>query len=162
VKASDGSLNDFHDSFINFCFEFSEDDVDWPLMKDKFDFLVHISMNPNEYESLESILTYIGIRASKYVINGVVVRSDFSCYHHLTTLFPQVEVGVFENSSTNLPPSPPTPHTNNFTIGLDCEYDVCDDFLSPHPPSIDCFGPPYCEFFGSLVSNFYVDVHGSI
>lgn len=128
-------------------------------MKEKFDFLVHIQMNPKEYESFESILTYISIRASKYVTSGFVVQSDFSSYRHLSTLFPQVEVGGLDNSSADLPPSPPTPHTNNFTVGLDCEYDVCDEVLYPHPPFVDCFCPPYCELFGLLVSNFFVDVH---
>lgn len=41
-KATDESLDDFHYRFFEFCFEFSEDDVDWNLMKQKFKFLVHI------------------------------------------------------------------------------------------------------------------------
>lgn len=60
-KAPDESLEDFHDHFIHFCYEFSEDDIDWNFMKERFQFLVHIFMNPTEYESFESVPTYIGI-----------------------------------------------------------------------------------------------------
>jgi len=45
-KAPDESLNYFHNRFIHFCFEFSEDDINWNFMKEKFEFLVYISMNP--------------------------------------------------------------------------------------------------------------------
>lgn len=44
-KAPDESLDDFHDHFIHFFFEIFEDDVYWPLMKEKFEFIVHISTN---------------------------------------------------------------------------------------------------------------------
>lgn len=70
------SLDDFHDHFIHFCFELFKDDVYWPLMRDKFEFLVHISMNSQEYESFESLRIYLNIRASKPVTDKVVVPSE--------------------------------------------------------------------------------------
>jgi len=30
------NLNDFHDRFIHLCYEFSEDDIDWNFMKERF------------------------------------------------------------------------------------------------------------------------------
>lgn len=44
-KALDESLDNFHDCFIHLYFEFSKDVIDWNLMKEKFEFLVHISLN---------------------------------------------------------------------------------------------------------------------
>ena len=41
-KEPNESLDDFDNHFIHSCFEFSKYDVDWPLMKEKFEFLVII------------------------------------------------------------------------------------------------------------------------
>ena len=62
-EAPDESLNDFHDCFIQLHFEFYEDDIDLNLMKEKLKLLLHISMNPKENESFQSIPTYIGYEA---------------------------------------------------------------------------------------------------
>lgn len=44
-KALDEYTEYFHDHFIHLCYEFYEDDVNWNFMKEKFKFIVHISMN---------------------------------------------------------------------------------------------------------------------
>ena len=66
-KGPDESLEDFHDYLMHFYY-FYEDDIDWNFMKEKFEYVVHISLNPSEYESLESIPTYTGYGALKYTM----------------------------------------------------------------------------------------------
>lgn len=68
-------------------------------------------------------------------------------------------MGEHANSSFDLPPSSPTPHTHNFITGLDREYDVCDDVLSPRPSFVHSFSPPDCELLCLPVSIVYFDVH---
>ena len=88
----------------------------------------------------------------------VVVPSDSLSPSNQTTLLPQVEVGEIENLSANLPPFSPTPHTQNFSAGLDCESDGCDEVLPRHPPSFGSFDPTDCELLSSplLNTSFYV------
>lgn len=128
-------------------------------MKDKFEFLIHILINTQEYESFKSIPAYLVYRDSKFVTKEVVVPSDYLFSPHKITPFPWFEAGEIHNSSADLPPSSPTPHTLNFSTCLDCEYDVCDDVLSPRPQSIGSFGPPDYELLCSPVSNVYFYVH---
>ena len=121
---------------VIFLFNLCEDDVDWPLMKEKFEYLIHILMNAHEYESFQNLPTYLGIKSPKSAMDKVVVSSDSPSPSNQTTSFP-VEVGELETSYTDLPPSSPIAHTRNSITCLDCEYDVCNEVLSPHPPSFD-------------------------
>lgn len=82
IKAPDESLNDFHDCFIHFRYEFSEEDVDSNFIKEKFNFFVNILMNPKQYESFESIPTYLGYGAPKLETKEVVFASDSSSSSH--------------------------------------------------------------------------------
>lgn len=68
-------------------------------------------------------------------------------------------MGGVENSSTDLPPSSPTPYNQNSSTSLDYKYDVCDELLFPHPPSFGSFGPSDCELLCSPISNVSLDVH---
>jgi len=104
-KSPDESLDDFHDHFNNFCFEFSENDINWNLMKEKFEFLVHILMTPQEYQSFESLPTYLSFRARKSATNEFVVTGVSSSSPLVTTPFPQVEVGELESSSWSNKPT---------------------------------------------------------
>lgn len=123
-------------SFHSFCFEFSKDDTEWNLLKEKFKFHMHISMNLHKYEPFKILPMHLEYRASKLVTNKVVVPSDSLYSSYLRAPFPQVEVGELKSLPANLPPYSPTPHTHNFSTSLDCESDVYDDVLSPCPPSI--------------------------
>lgn len=73
---------DFHDRFINFYYEFFEDDIHWNFMKQKFEFIYHISMSPTKYVSFESLPTYTGYEALKSATRKVVVPSDSSSSPH--------------------------------------------------------------------------------
>ena len=75
-KSPDESIQDFHDCFINFCFEFLEDDVDWYFLVNRFLYLVLISNNLHELEYFKHLTIYLGIRASKSMMGEVVVLSD--------------------------------------------------------------------------------------
>lgn len=79
-------------------------------------------------------------------MDEVVVPSDCLSLSNQTTPVPYVEVGELENSFTNLPPSSPTPYTQISIVSLDYESHVCNDVLSPHPPSFGSFRPLDCEF----------------
>lgn len=68
-------------------------------------------------------------------------------------------MGEIENSSGDLPPSSPTHNTQNSSTSLHCEFDVCDEVLSPRPPSFGSFGPLDCEFLCSPVLDVSLDVH---
>lgn len=140
-----------------FCFEFPKDEVDWPFLAGLFQYLVHVSKNPHKLEYFEPLPKNFGVRASKSATGKVAVPSDPSSPSHKITLVPQAEVGDIKNSSIDIPPSPPTPHTHNFS--LDCEYDGYIEVLSPHPPSFGPYNPPYCEFFFSHVSNISFEFH---
>jgi len=52
-------------------------------------------MNPQEYDSFESLPMYLDYRAQKYVTKEVAVTSDSLSSPHLIAPFPQVELGEF-------------------------------------------------------------------
>lgn len=54
---------------------------------------------------------YVGVRDSNSVTDEVVVPSDRPSPSHNIALVLQVEAREVENSSIELPPSSPTPHT---------------------------------------------------
>lgn len=102
-KAPNEPLNDFHNCFIHFCYNFFEDDIDWNFVKDKFEFIIHISMNPKEYESFESPPTYMEYGAYKSVTNEVFVPIESSSSSYQTTPATQGEVGELESPSIDIP-----------------------------------------------------------
>jgi len=75
-KALDEYIQDFQNRFIHISFEFIEYVVDLSFLVDKFLYLVHISDNLHELEPFEPLPTYLGIRASKYATDEVVVPGD--------------------------------------------------------------------------------------
>jgi len=93
------------------------------------------------------------------MMDEFVVASDPSSPSHQKTLVLQVEVGEVKNSSVHLPPSSPTPHTQNFSVGLHCEFDGYNEVLSLHPPSFGLSSPLYCDLFFSPISSLPFDVH---
>lgn len=144
---------------MHLCFEFPKDEVDFLFLIGIFQYLVHIPENLHELESFEPLPTYLGVRASKFAMDEVVVPRDPSSPSRQTTLVPQVEAGEVENSYVNPPPSSPTPHTQNFSTILDCQFDGCDEVLSCHTPSFGPFDPPDCDVLCSPMSNISFDVH---
>jgi len=62
-------------------------------MKAKLKYLVHISLNPSEYESFEILPIYTDYGALKSPIEEVIVPSDSSSSPHQIDPCMQVEVG---------------------------------------------------------------------
>jgi len=42
---------------------------------------------------------------------------------------------------------------------LDCDFDVYNEVIFPHPPSFGSFGPPDFDMLCSHISNVSLDVH---
>ena len=128
-------------------------------MAEIFQYLVHASKNPCELESFKPLPTYLSGRAPKSETNKVVVPSDLSSPSHQIALALHVDVGEVGNPPVDLPPSPPTPLTQNLRADLDCDFDDCHEMLSPHP--LSC-GPSYPLDFCVLCSSasyLSCDVH---
>ena len=68
-------------------------------------------------------------------------------------------MGEVENSPVDLPPCPPTPLTQNFNVDLDCDFDGCDEVLSPRPPSFGPSNPLDFDVLCSPISNLSCDFH---
>ena len=152
------SLHHFHIRFVHLCFEYQKYEVDWMLLVAIFQYIIHISENPHELESFEPLPTYLCVTTSKSVVNKVVVPSDPSPSSHQMNLVLEVVVGKVGNSSVELPPSSPTPHTQNFSTSLDHQFNDCDEVLSPCPSSFGPSNPPDCDVLCSPISNLTCDV----
>lgn len=72
---------------VSFILNFSKDDINWNIMKNKFEFIVHILMNPQEYDFFLSLPTYLSLRAPKSATHKVTVPSDTSSFPHQTVPF---------------------------------------------------------------------------
>ena len=77
----------------------------------------------------------------KSTTDKVSIPCDHPSPSHQTTLVLQVEVGDVVGSPINLPPSPPTPLTHNFTAIFDYDSDGCDEVLSPYNLSFSPSNP---------------------
>lgn len=113
----------------------------------------------HKYQYFKCLLTYCGIRDSKFALVKVSILSDSLSLSNQTTPVPQVEVVKLENSSVDLPQSSPTPHTQSYSTSLECESDVCNEVLSPHPPFLYSFYPPNCQLLFSAILNVSLNVH---
>lgn len=77
-KEHDESVEYFHDHFIHLCYEFSKDDIYHNFMKYTFQYLIHIYLNPYNYEYFKSISTFIGYGALKSSRGKSIVPCEFS------------------------------------------------------------------------------------
>lgn len=64
-KKSNESIEYFHDHFIYLGYEFSKDEIDWNFVKQKFKYLVQISLMSPDIESLLSFSIVLGHQALK-------------------------------------------------------------------------------------------------
>lgn len=57
LRKSLDALENFHDHFLHYCYEFPKDELDWKILEEIFHYIVHISKNPHELDSFEPLPT---------------------------------------------------------------------------------------------------------
>lgn len=72
-KALDESLVQFSEHFRDLAYKIPEHEIDWRFLHEIFQYLLHIYENMHILESLEPLLAYLGVRATKSKTDKVVV-----------------------------------------------------------------------------------------
>lgn len=119
-------------------------------MKAKIKYLVQISLNPPNPESLSSLPTFLGYGSPKNVKEGIVIPCDslisFDSSLNQEASYTQGEVVKHENITSNFSPSSPI-HLN-----ADFKSNLVKDILSP---SIVSHDPPMShELIITISSNY--------
>lgn len=85
-KAPDDSIVHFWDRFHNIAFQILEDEIDWNFLREIFQYLLHISENPQVLETFEPLPAYLVARDAKSKMDKAFVTSDPPSTSHQTSL----------------------------------------------------------------------------
>jgi len=135
----DESVEDFHDRFLHFCYEFLEDDIDWNFMKEKFQCIVQLSLNPPEPESLSSVLALL----SHWDLKVSKEEPNLSCDSPSNEVAPCVNVKdeKLQGQIDDPIPFPPSPHNQVLNSHFKLESDLINEisfsgYITRTPPTI--------------------------
>jgi len=149
-KEPNESVEQFYMCFHNLAYRFLEDEIDWEFLDGRFEYLLHISKNPQFLKSFGPRSAYFDDGVAQSQVGTIVVTSDRPPSPHQIAPPPWSDVG--ENAHTFVELShPPTPSAFDIYAYLACKLAGGHVDSFPQPLSLCFIDPPDCTILCSIV-----------